>query len=275
MSEVKTRKSIENNKLLDKAKWVIFSREFFWIATIVMALLAILQFILFFSNITIINGTKFQEIINGEVSTSHSTIVFARLFLSGIGGVTATLGLLLINRGDKKFYYFSITTAILLTLNGFISNLFFEGCKWLVVGIILAINAIIWNIESIEIKPKRVKVIYSIIATLLIILIMSLIGLFGVSQIPEESPFYNSMPVLDPTQFGLTVTGNVLMIFKIAESRIIYGVGNLFTIFMFAGKTIKGDLVSLSQVFQGILYLIVTCSGFVLLINEVKNNKGE
>lgn len=238
-----------------------------------MSFLAALQFILFLCNLTTVNGFTFEQL--NLATNKESITIWLRLILSGIGGVTATLGLLLINRGDKKFYYYSITTAILLTMNGFLSNLFFEGAKWFIVGIILLINAIIWNIPSIEIKPKKTKVWISIAAIAIIILIMGLIGYFGVRNIPEESHFYNSMPVLDPTQFGLTITGNILMIFKIVESRIIYGAGNIFTILMFGVKTIKGDLVSLNQTVQGVLYLLVTISGFIILKDQYMTNKGE
>ncbi len=272
MSNIKTTTETKNN-WLRFAESVIWSKEFFWTSVIIMSSLALLQIILFTCNITVVNGFKISEL--SGATTNEQITIWLRLVISGVGGVTATLGLLLINRGDKKFYYYSITTAILLTLNGFLSNLFFEGAKWFIVGIILLINAIIWNIPSIEIKPKKTKVWISIVVIMVIILVMGLIGYFGVSEIPEESHFYNSMPVLDPTQFGLTVTGNVMMIFKIVESRIIYGVGNVFTILMFGVKTIKGDLVSLNQTVQGVLYLIVTISGFIILKDEYARNKEE
>lgn len=265
----------KQNKYLAFANQIIWSRWFFWFATSIMSFLAVLQLVLFISNVTVINGHKFKDITDGLVSGGTSAVIWLRLLLSGIGGVTATLGLLLINRGDKKFYYFSITTAILLAANGFLSQLFFEGCKWVVVGIILATNAIIWNLPNVEIKTKRMKIWISIVITASIIFVMALIGNFFVKDIPEESPFYNSMPILDPTQFGLTVTGNILMIFKIVESRIIYGVGNIFTIVMFGWKTMQGDLVSLNQVVQGALYLVVTISGFIILYDDYLNNKGE
>ncbi len=254
------------------ANQIIWSRWFFWLATIVMMVLAVLQFALFIFNFTEVNGHTISDIHDGIATDKESVIIWLRLLLSGIGGVTATLGLLLINRGDKNFYYFSVTTAVLLTLNGFLSNLFFEGVKWMVVGIILVINAIIWNLPNVELKTKRMDIWLSIGILFSVMISMSLLGYLFVKDIPKESPFYNSMPVLDPTQSGITITGNILMIFKIVESRIIYGVGNIFTIVMFSWKTLQGDLVSLNQVVQGILYLIVTTSGFVILYYDYIDN---
>ncbi len=250
----KINSNSKNKKLYD---YIIFSKQFLLIILFTMISLGIIQWTLFFTDTISVAGFYYSD---------NSWKSWVSLSLSSIGAATSPIGLLLINRTNKRFFYFSLTTALLLSINGFVSGIFFEGIKWIFVGSTLLVHAVLWNMPSLEIKIKNFK--WYIMLSLFITIFISLVlfGQFGVKKIPEDSFFYNTSPILDPLQSGFTITGNILMMFKIIQSRIIYGFGNILTILMFGQRLfIQHDIGSLSLFVNGIFYLIITIAGYLKL----------
>ncbi len=254
------------------SNWVINSKQFYWIAFLLITASSLIQFILFLANVIDINNFTISELSNQ--TTSVNIKVWLRLTLSSIGSVLATLGLLMINRGNQNFYFYSLTASLILIINGLVSNLFFDALKWLFVGIVLLLQTIVWSKYLNKLNIFKIGWI-KITALIVVIFIGSfLIGYFAIEKIDKSSFFYNKMPILDPIQFALTITGNIMMIFFIVESRIIYALGNIVTILMFGILIGKGDILSLTQLIQGLLYLIITLSGYIALKSKyIKENE--
>ncbi|BDU67420.1 MAG: hypothetical protein TYPL_0730 [Candidatus Tyloplasma litorale] len=264
---------MKENKLDNFANWVIKSKGFFCLAITLLALSSIIISILFFKNIIEINNYYFDEIKDID-DKSISMNIYFRLVLTSLGSIFATLGILLINRNNSNFFYFALTATFLLAVNGFISKLFFDALKWLAVGTILGTQAIIWNVQ--DIKTKKIKKInlWFIFGLIIFLFIFGLlIGQFGIKKIPESSHFYNKKPILDPLQFLFTITGNIMIIMFILDSRIVYMIGNLLTSIMFLLITIQGDILSFTQLIQGILYFVISFSGYIIMRERLKNER--
>ncbi len=250
------------------SNWIINSKEFFWIALSMMILITSLTILLYLLNVYEVNGLYFNELKGGMEEFD----LWARIILTSAGSTLAVLSLLLVNRHNKNFFYFGVTSTILLTLNGFLSHLFFDAIKWMCVGVVLSTQAIIWNVRSNkEVNFKSINIL-PLVGIIAAITIIATIAGIGVSFIPEDSLFYNKKPILDPVQFAFTIVGNILIMLYFIESRIIYMIGNIITLFMFTLIIGQGELLSLIQLVQGGLYLTITISGYITM-KEMKKNK--
>lgn len=246
----------KGNRINKISEWVILSKAFFILASVLLIGSSIITLGLFVST-------------NDNISTNE----WLRLIFTDLGSLFATLGILMVNRGSKNFYYFSLTGAFLLFVNGIISQLFFDAIKWLLIGTILLIQTIYWLRSLDKIKIKKWN-IWIVLLTILILFISSfLIGKFGVSKIPEESFFYNKSPVLDPIQSTFSIAGNLMMLFIIIESRFVFLIGNVLTLYMFASIVGHGDYISTPQLVQAILYTLITISGYINIRNNYNQNE--
>lgn len=240
------------------SNWIINSKSFFWIALGTMLFVSALTIILFVCNVYEINGYKFSDTPGDE-----QFLTWSRITLTSVGSTLAVLSLLMVNRHNKNFFYFGVTSTLLLMINGILSDLLFDAMKWFFVGAVLSTQAILWNINHHKQKEfKRISTTPLVIAIFTILIVSLLVGVYGVANIPESSLFYNKRPVLDPIQFAFTIVGNLLIMLYFVESRIIYMIGNLITIFMFTMIVISGELLSLIQITQALLYFIITISGY-------------
>ncbi len=257
--------------MLKFSNWVINSKSFFWTALSMMLLITSLTILLYVFNVYQINGVKFNEIEPG----SESILLWTRVILTSLGSTLAVLSLLLVNRHNKNFFYFGVTSTVLLTVNALLSDLFFDAIKWGCVGIVLSTQAIIWHIKDHgEVKFKKINTL-PLLGIIAIITIVSITAGIGVSFIPDDSLFYNKKPIMDPVQFAFTITGNVLIMLYFIESRIIYMIGNVITMVMFLIIIGDGELLSLIQLMQGTLYLIITVSGYVTMKDIYHNPVNE
>lgn len=222
---------------------------------------------LFLFNIYSINGLTFEQLTSGW--TNKSLSVITRILLTPIGATLAVLSLLLINRNKKQFIYYAMPSAILLTINSLMSQLMFDAMKWLSVGTILFIQCVIWSRKKEE-GYMSISIEYwqTILIGITLMIIGLSVGIFGVSNIPDTSLFYNKKPVLDPLQFTFTLAGNIMMIFFVVQSRIIYLIGNLLTWTMFLSVIINGDLLTLILFTQISIYMMITISGYLTMFEK-------
>lgn len=262
------------DKLMAKfSNWVIHSKLFFWMAFIIMLSISLLMISLFLLNIYEVNGLKFNEI---NLATYIEKVrLWSRIILTSIGSTFVVLSFLMVNRHNKNFFYFGITGSLILASNAFISDLFFDACKWLCVATVLSIQTVLWHIKKDgETKFKRITNMYLIIIVI-IVLIVGVISGALVNNIPESSLFYNKKPFLDPIQFAFTITGNVLIMLYFVESRLIYIIGNIITIVMFSMIVASGDLISIIQLVQALLYFVITISAYLIMKNNRVWEKGK
>ncbi len=252
------------------ADWVIHSKSFFWTALTVMLVFSSISIILYVFDVYAIYSITFSEL-----STSGKAAdVWSRILLTSIGSTLAVLSLLLVNRHNKNFFYYGVSGTILLTVNAFMSQLMFDAIKWLCVCLVLTSQAIVWNLRGDrEVTFKKITT-GPLVITILAILIFSLGASVGVAMIPTDSLFYNKKPYMDPIQFVFTITGNLLAIFYFVESRIYYMIGNTITLVMFIVIVGDGELLSLIQLAQSSLYLLITvCGYFTMLTNRNDDGK--
>ncbi len=252
------------------SEWVIHSKSFFWTALAIMLVFSLLSILLYIFDVYSIYNTLFSEL-----STSGKVIdVWSRIILTSVGSTLAVLSLLLVNRHNKNFFYYGVTGTILLTINAFMSELMFDAIKWLCVCIVLSSQAIIWNLRGDrEVVFKKITT-GPLVTTIVTILLLSLVASIGVAMIPKESLFYNKKPYMDPVQFTFTITGNLLAIFYFVESRIYYMIGNTITLVMFIIIVSDGELLSLIQLSQSLLYLLITICGYFTMLNN-RNDDGK
>ena len=64
-----------------------------------------------------------------------------------------------------------------------------------------------------------------------------------------------------------------MMIFFIVESRIVYLIGNIITMIMFSLIIAEGDILSITQLIQSILYAVITISGYIVMKNKYKKEE--
>lgn len=248
--------------------WVLKSKTSFWLIIALMSLTSLIVISLYFFNLYEINDISFNDLCNEW--TDKSLSVISRMILTPIGATLAILSLLFINRNKKEFIFFAIPSVVLLTLNSLISHLIFDALKWFCVGTVLLTQSFLWQRRSgNEYKSINMKLWQTILLATILLIIGLLIGVFGISKIPNESIFYNRKPILDPLQFAFTITGNILTIFFILQSRIIYLIGNILTFIMFLLLIIEeNDVLVLILLVQTTLYMIVTISGYLKLRNK-------
>lgn len=254
------------------SNWIIKSKEFFFIAMFAMVFMSVLSILLFLFDVYQINGYLFSESMGA--SGSEQALLWSRVFLTAIGSTLAVLSILMVNRHDKNFFYFGVTGTLILACNGFISQLMFDALKWLIVASILATQAVVWHVrKDHDIKFKRISPVPLLVGILVVTLVSFAIGYGLVSKIPSDSLFYNKKPVLDPIQFSFTVIGNILIMLYFIESRIVFMIGNVITMSMYGMIVIQGDLLTLIQLTQATLYLIITIAGFVTMKLHYHNSK--
>ncbi len=249
--------------------YIIHSKSFFVIALLIMLFTSVLALALYMFDAYEIYGHNFSEMGNETLR------IYARLFLTSVGSTLAVLSLLMVNRHNKNFFYFGVTGTLLLTANALMSNLMFDAIKWLCVCLVLSFQAIVWNLrKDREIVFKKITT-GPLVISIISILILSTIISIGVAAIPSNSVFYNKKPYLDPIQFIFTITGNLLAIYYFVESRIYYMIGNAITLFMFVTIVCSGELLSLIQLAQSTLYLLITIAGYLNMVYINKENNNE
>ncbi len=238
----------KRGSIVKVSNWVIESKGFAFLAFLILLFFSVLSFVFYFNN-----------------PNQLSNLGLIKLFITNAGSIFATIGLLLVNRGSRNFFFFSLTGCALLFINGLISNLMFDALKWLMVGIVLLFQTFYWNTNQ-EIKVKKLSNILIFLIILSIFVTSLTISNTLIANINTQSPFYNKRPYLDLLQFAFTISGNIMMMFMITQSRLVYLIGNIMTIIMFSLIINSGEYTSIAQLVQAILYTIITICGYVNIL---------
>lgn len=250
------------------SKIFLESRISFYIILIFMIVSSTIICSLYFFNFYKINEVYFNEIIHNKWTNDNISIFF-RLILTPIGSSLSIISLLLINRDNSNFVYYAIPATLMLTINSLVSQLIFDAIKWFCIFVILLTQGIIWK-RFKNFKKMEIGMLTTTFIILMLLLFSLPIGIIILSDISKDSIFYNKSPILDPIQFVFTITGNIMMIMFILQSRIIYIIGNVLSMVMMILLVSKGDVLSILIVIQMFIYILITLFGYIKMKIEMK-----
>lgn len=222
----------------------------------VTILFAILQIILFVTNVIEINHISFGEPTGQALAWISMAIALGSCFVGFVGAIMNL-------RGSLSFIYWAISQMMLSLMVAIFAGIILTGIALLFSILVTIIRYFIWKFELLDKWNLSNNLIYILVGAFTIIsgLLFSLLIFIGVivpmttSLVPEAKPLWTGY--FDAWTSSLIMGAALLMIFKSRWAFVLYFISKIFAI---ANYVEVGNIISIIQL---LLFVTMDITGFI------------